>query len=765
MTTLSHEGLMNTFTFVTYLTRDMEMMPVGLLTLAQLARERGMEVDVIDLPHLKDEDALVEALARRHLVGFSTLCTTFHRSLRLADKVKARNPAVTVVMGGPQASAVAVPLLHRHACVDLVFRGEAEAGWSAFLEGVELSRIPGLVRRGTGGVLETPPPPLLMELDRLPLPAFDIYPPTGLTVPLETGRGCPFGCTFCSTNRYFSRRFRAKSPQRILLEMDRLHALYGVRVFDLIEDSFTTNRRKILAFCDAIGAHPERYTWHISARPDQVDETLLQRLRNAGCRGVYFGVETGSQRMQKVIRKKLRVTRAAENIALTRRHGLAVTASFVVGFPDEAPEDLRATLRLFGTLSAHREMVLQMHLLSPLAGSALVAANLPMAYDGMPTDFNDLEDGWDQTARERFQGDRELFPHLHHFSGTRVPRERYLFLTYMLQLGGWFFPNFLHGAFVRRREAWIDHLLGTPIPPEMVRDPSFPTPMAIWSERAYRVCAGFARNADLPGLQEILAYDRAYSRVSHLPQEPPTLVMLPRALSRRNPGRLLPPDLLDAWREVTGFMVSRDASGGMDLSLQLSAAEMEARLREICDGCGECCLDDDGLMCGIEEWDVIERFLERHHQQVPRITPSAWQGLMLETGYRYLAQPLEAPPTLHATHEAAREAAGVQGWVRHACAHLELHGERWRCAIQEVKPAECVAYPYRPMGDGERQWHLEPVEGGLKGRCDLSMLLREKTIFRQQYLRWAMIRMGADSGAEALGRLHAERDKDQERRA
>ncbi|MBF0339354.1 MAG: B12-binding domain-containing radical SAM protein [Magnetococcales bacterium] len=754
---------MNTLTFVTYLTRDMELMPVGPLTLATLARQRGWDVSMVDLPHAAEEDALVQTLAERTLVGLSTLCSTFHRSLQLASRVKALNPGVTVVMGGPQASAVAGVLLQRHECVDLVFQGEAEEGWIAYLDGTPLAQIPGLVYRCDGAILENPAPPLLMDLDRLPMPAFDLYRPSGISVPLETGRGCPFACTYCSTNEYFSRRFRAKSPGRILAEMDQLNTLYGVQTFDFIEDSFTINRRRIIEFCTALHRHHRAYHWQISARPDQVDAELLERLRHAGCRGIYFGIETGSQRLQKVVRKNLRVARAVENILMAKQSGLLVTVSFIIGFPDETEEDLRATLRVFGTLATQPEMVVQMHLLTPLAGSALVSAHPELAYDGMPTDFNENDAGCDLLAREGFRGETGLFPHRHYFANTSLPRSRYLFLAYGIRLCGWFFPNFLQMAFRWRMDDWIDYLLTTPVPVEMVTDPTFPDPVELWSGRGYAVCAGFARSADLPGLREVLAYDWAYCRISH--QEAESLeVMLPRVLSGRNPGRLLP-TFPRGFDDLALFTLSRRASGMIDVAIRMTPEALEARVQEICGRCGECCLDEDGLMCGVEEWGIIAGFLESHHRPVPTITPSAWQGLVLEGGIRYLAQPLEGERSMHDTQEEARMAAGTHGWIRHACAHLEIQGEGYRCVIQEVKPAECVAYPYRPVGDGGRYWHLEPVSEKPRGGCSLQGLLQEKPLLRKQYLEWALSRLDRRSGASALGWMHADACDDQDRRA
>ncbi|MBF0164036.1 MAG: radical SAM protein [Magnetococcales bacterium] len=743
---------MNDVALVTYLGHDTELMPVGPLMLATLARQKGLKVEVVDLPPHAEEEALARALAVNRVVGLSTLCTTFHRSLRLAAKIKAINPQVTVVMGGPQASAVAQPLLERHACVDLVFSGEAESGWNAFLDGAPLEQVSGLVYRHQGQVVTTAPAPLLMDLDQLPMPAFDLYRPVGLTVPLETGRGCPFRCVYCSTNHHFQRCFRAKSPSRILGEMDELHGLYGAAVFDLINDSFTTRRSTIQAFCDAMRLHPRRYTWNISARPDQVDERLLELLRGAGCRGIYFGLETGSQRLQKVVRKNLRVERAVGNVLLTRQAGLLATVSFIIGFPDESLEDLTETLRVYGRLKAHSDLVLQLHLLSPLAGSALVASGMPLAFDGMPTDFNDADADNQDPAWSWPPDDVALFPHRYHFRTSLVPRRRHLFVAYVIHVCGWHFPNFLHQLFSRHAEAWIHHLVTAEVPEELVGDRRFPDPAEVWIERIGALCAAFATSVEAPELALVCAYDQAYSQLRHRSGEGSFEVVLPRAWSRRMLGRFLPNDHA-GWRETMRYVMSREASGEVTVAPLLNDVQIEERLQAICGSCGRCCLDEDGMVCGADQWNQIAGFLRDHQQLVPETASLGWPGLVRERGVRYLAEPLDGEPSLHDGKDQASRAAGAHGLVRHACAHLRLHNGQFGCAIQQVKPAECVTYPYRPMGDdGDMTWHLEL---GWSRGCDLTRVLEKEPVFKRQYLAWARARLGGDSGAMELGRLHA----------
>src|SRR5262249_31676796 len=140
----------------------------------------------------------------------------------------------------------------------LILRGEADHSLLALLSALEtgspLSSVAGTTYRNGGKVVRAPDAPLVSQLDLLPLPAFHLYPELtrAKVLPLEHGRGCPFSCTFCSTNDFFRRRFRLKSPAKIMQEMDAVRKRYGVEYFDLMHDMFTVDRRRVVEFCEAV---------------------------------------------------------------------------------------------------------------------------------------------------------------------------------------------------------------------------------------------------------------------------------------------------------------------------------------------------------------------------------------------------------------------------------------------------------------------------------------------------------------------------------
>lgn len=367
---------------------------LGVLALAGVLRWRGTPPCIINLnncyyeylehggsgvDHFAAWAADVILATNADVYGFSSLCSSYPTSIRIAECVKRARPDCTVVFGGPQASVVDVATLAAFPFVDYVLRGEAEETLPLLLEelanGQNFAGIPGLTWRSPLGPCRNANAPVIRDLDGLPYPAYDL---TGelenaKSAPLELGRGCPFACTFCSTNDFFRRNFRLKSPPRMLAEMLWIANTWGIRAFELNHDMFTVDRRRVVAFCECLLATGEEFSWGCSARTDCVDEELLELMARAGCRTMFFGVESGSQRMQAVIQKDLGVQRAREIISAAERFGINTTVSVITGFPEETWDDVRETVDMYMYALGHPGSSPQLNLLAPLAETPIHA--------------------------------------------------------------------------------------------------------------------------------------------------------------------------------------------------------------------------------------------------------------------------------------------------------------------------------------------------------------------------------------------------------
>src|SRR5262249_27510085 len=150
-----------------------------------------------------------------------------------------------------------------------------------------------------------------------------------------------------STNDFFRRNFRLKSTEKMIEDMRYLKKTYGINNFSLVHDMYTVNRKKVVEFCEALLDIDEDFLWSCSARTDGVDSELLALMAEAGCRGIFFGVETGSRRLQRVINKKLDLDKAWERIADADRHQMNTAVALITAFPDEKREDLRDTIHYY----------------------------------------------------------------------------------------------------------------------------------------------------------------------------------------------------------------------------------------------------------------------------------------------------------------------------------------------------------------------------------------------------------------------------------
>lgn len=368
-------------------------MPLGILTLASIVRDRGHDVRLLDLNHLlwkyqsetSDHGEFCDFVARRieeqrfEVLGLGTICSSFPLTLRIASSCRRSDSNLRIVLGGPQASVVDVDVLKAFTAVDVVVRGEAEESLPRVLEAFEsgqttsLDTIPGITYRRKDRVVRTQAPDTPTNLHLLPFPAYDLFPlvDSAKILPVELGRGCPYACTFCSTNDFFRRRFRLRSPDQTLHHMERLHTAYGVRHFELVHDMFTVDRRKVIEFCEVMATSSVPFFWNCSARTDRVDAELLDVMQRSGCRGIFFGIETGSKSLQKTIRKRLDLDEAYDVVRQTSDRGITAITSLIVGFPTETEEDINTTANALVSFLEFDKAHPQLHLLSPLAGTPI----------------------------------------------------------------------------------------------------------------------------------------------------------------------------------------------------------------------------------------------------------------------------------------------------------------------------------------------------------------------------------------------------------
>ncbi len=361
---------------------------VGPLLLATILRSRGIESHILSFSGFGDPNDFPAFLAegirricekKPKIVSFYTRSDCYHIMLKMAQAVKAQL-GCPVVFGGPQADIIARQTLEQIPYVDYICCGEGETTvypfFSSLLRGEPDLSVPGLVYRREGEIVMNPRPALVEDLDTIPLLDYSIFPEDALidpklAFPIDVGRGCPFGCTYCSTKTFWGRKYRLKSPARIAQELQYYHDRFGVRHFVFQHDMFTMNKKLVMETCRLIKELPFKATWNCSARLDCIDRELIDIMVDAGLYHIYLGIETGSPRMQKLINKNLSLEGITEGLEYLISKNIQVTTSFIYGFPEETEEDVSQTFALVTELIRMRKVRVQMHRCAFLPGTAL----------------------------------------------------------------------------------------------------------------------------------------------------------------------------------------------------------------------------------------------------------------------------------------------------------------------------------------------------------------------------------------------------------
>jgi hypothetical protein len=433
---------------------------LGVLTLAAILERIGAPYELEHLSRhsyeighqCRSSDLAVlaaERIAARpfDVIGISTVCSSYPLMLRLASEIKRRRPDCTIILGGPQATVTDLATMRAFESVDIVVRGEADETFPRVLECVSdrrrLALLSGITYRDGSRIVRNDNAPPVNDLDSLPLPAFHLLPGAdgAGVLSLEIGRGCPFSCTFCSTNDFFRRKFRLKSDAVMVAQMAELHARYGVSKFDLTHDLYTVDRRRVISFCRALLESGNQFRWMCSARTDCVDEELLDWMRQAGCVGVFFGIETGSARMQKIIDKSLDMDGVRLAIRWCGQRNISVKAATIIGFPEEEEADVQATLNVLFDAAAQRHVDPQVTYLEPLVGTPVYARYRErLELDWLVADIS--HQGFAQSSADvcLIASHPEIFPNFY-TAPTRMPRrflqESVLLVTWSLLRCRW----------------------------------------------------------------------------------------------------------------------------------------------------------------------------------------------------------------------------------------------------------------------------------------------------------------------------------------
>ncbi len=320
--------------------------PIGIGFLISILRDAGHEVFFID-NYLQPSDFLETDYLTRNEIDFvgiyaNTICyrdtlRMFYRLeyLRQSGKWQGR-----IMVGGPHTT-VALETIPDF--VDFVVQGEGEQAVLDIVEDKVKDRVVCY--------------PALKELDALPMPAWDyfIHLPYKWTVDwfseapvftMNTSRGCPFRCAFCSVGSIWGKQYTYFSADRIVSDIEYLIGQYNAKGIYFREDNFTLNKDRLRRFCNLLIEKGISISWSCESRVNTLDRETVELMHRAGLRAFYFGVESGSQRILDFMKKDITIEQTRNAFRLCHEFGIRTAASIVVGVPTETEEDIEQTRKL-----------------------------------------------------------------------------------------------------------------------------------------------------------------------------------------------------------------------------------------------------------------------------------------------------------------------------------------------------------------------------------------------------------------------------------
>jgi anaerobic magnesium-protoporphyrin IX monomethyl ester cyclase len=335
--------------------------PLGLGYIATYLKRESISVDLVDCTFLNQKEA-VERVRRSKpkIIGIQSMFSLKSKAMEFASLF--RDDCELLVAGGPQPTSDPEEFL-RH--FDVAVIGEGEQTMLELVTEAEgslnLSKVEGIAYKQSidGKTRFTPPRRFIQNLDNIPFPSRELFDNEAYkryysknfgytTTSVMTSRGCPFQCGFCS-RPVFGNEFRSRSASNIVDEMEHVAALgYGRAWF--ADDCFTLGRKRLLRICEEIIERRVKVGWECLSRVDTMDNEVAGKMRKAGCVRVFFGIESGNNRILAMMKKNATVEQAKKAVEVTKLSEIQVGAFFIVGYPGEDSATLLDTVNFASKL-------------------------------------------------------------------------------------------------------------------------------------------------------------------------------------------------------------------------------------------------------------------------------------------------------------------------------------------------------------------------------------------------------------------------------
>lgn len=360
----------------------------GLACLAAVAMRQGAQVAIIEAS--AQNLTIAETLKKIQrfdpdIVGITATTAGIVAAGKLAQRIKEVRPGTFCIIGGCHVTALPEETLNEFQDFDMAVTGEGEHTLEEILQYFQRNNeipteLDGTLVRMNQGIIKNKPRARIQNLDELPFPAWSLldgFPEAFRPSPARIRRwpcasvvltrGCPNQCVFCDRS-VFGQICRAYSPAYAIRLIKDLRYNFGVKEILIEDDTFIISHKRVAEFCERIISAKVDISWSCLGRADRVTPQMLKLMKKAGCWHISYGIESGDQNILKAMKKKLNTEQIRQALCWSKEAGIRTKGFFMVGFPNETEQSLKATRQLAKSLPLDDISVMQ---LTPFPGSDL----------------------------------------------------------------------------------------------------------------------------------------------------------------------------------------------------------------------------------------------------------------------------------------------------------------------------------------------------------------------------------------------------------
>jgi anaerobic magnesium-protoporphyrin IX monomethyl ester cyclase len=343
--------------------------PTGLAYIAGILNKNKIKTKIIEASAMS-WDKLKNSINYKYPFVVGIPCWTNERgqSFKLAKGIREKFPFSKIIVGGHHATAFPEHIF-KLTCADAVVLGEGEESAlelvRALLNGDNLNNIRGIAFKDGEKVIITTPRSLIDDLDSIPFPCYEGLDLDGYNGPPETkgrsagiitSRGCPHRCIYCSSSRFWMQKWRARSANNVLEEIEWLYKDYGIRNIFFFDDNFTVRKERTIEICKGIIQRGLDIKWISESHVTHIDKEILFWMKKSGCYRIEFGVESGSLKILKNIKKRQTVEQIQKAFELTHEAGIKPKAYLIVGSPGECESTIKETIDVIKRIKPYDSM-------------------------------------------------------------------------------------------------------------------------------------------------------------------------------------------------------------------------------------------------------------------------------------------------------------------------------------------------------------------------------------------------------------------------